>query len=100
MDVLSARILANGEDSELVDAIAAQQQPVKYMTDLDYDPSGLNEGRSSPNSDSAVIRTDTDALIVGSPGASSSGGGKTSAAHRYSYRAAIYQQQTESQDIG
>lgn len=97
MDVLSARILANGEDCDLVDAMAMQQPPVKYMTDLDYDASGLADGRNSPNSDNAVIRTDTDALIVG-PGSSSSA--KAGAAHRYSYRAAIYQQSDSQQDIG
>lgn len=120
MEVLAARILAHGEDAEMVESMAAaiqqqqlQQQPGKYLTDLDAGDvlatsAGGVEGRSSPISDNAVLRADTDSLIsnAGSGASSSSSASSLSSspatrpANRYSYRAAIYQNPENQQDIG
>lgn len=118
MEVLAARILAHGEDAEMVESMAAaiqqqqlQQQPGKYLTDLDAGDVlatsvGGVEGRSSPISDNAVLRADTDSLISNAgSGASSSASSLSSSpatrpANRYSYRAAIYQNPENQQDIG
>lgn len=119
MEVLAARILAHGEDAEMVESMAAAiqqqqlQQPGKYLTDLDAGDvlaasAGGVEGRSSPISDNAVLRADTDSLIsnAGSGASSSSSSASLSSspatrpANRYSYRAAIYQNPENQQDIG
>lgn len=95
VEVLSARILANGEDAELVDSMMAQQQqqqpqlsPQNFMTDLDAD---TGSGVASPNGgDKDVAQQE------------SSVGGATSRtqSNRYSYRAAIYHHPENPQDIG
>lgn len=94
VEVLGARILANGEDVEMVEAMAMQTQQQQLLpsgkfvtTDLDYDATGGVEGRSSPISDNAVMKADTDSLLSAGSGASTS----AKSGNRYSYRAAMYQ---------
>lgn len=86
--------MANGEDVEMVEAMAMQTQQIlpsgKFVTDLDYD----GEGRNSPISDTVVMKTDTDSLLSAGSGASTS----AKSGNRYSYRAAIYQE-NHQQDV-
>lgn len=94
VEVLAARILANGEDAEMVDSLlVVQQQPtLAYITDLDHD-GGVES--SSPSSDKS---SDLGAGIGG--GGSSSSSSTRAPTNRYSYRAAIYQHPENPQDIG
>lgn len=93
VEVLGARILANGEDAEMVDTMmVVQQQPMMgsafITTDLD-----LNEmSGEGPRSLSGSDKTSADSVI--------SGTGSSSRTNRYSYRAAIYQHPENPQDIG
>lgn len=90
MEVLGARILAHGEDVEMVEALALQQQQQsggQFVTDLDS--TSVVEGRNVPSSDSAAEMAET--------GSSSSATGK-STGNRYSYRAAIYQEEADHQN--
>lgn len=91
VEVLGARILANGEDAEMVDSImVVQQQPTmtvvagSFMTERDVN--GGDAQLNSPSSD----RTDGDSVI-------SAGSSSRTPTNRYSYRAAIYE---NPQDIG
>lgn len=99
VEVLSARILANGEDAELVDSMMAQQQqqqqpqlsPQNFMTDLDADNG--SGGVASPNGGDKEVVAQQESSVVGSAP-------HRTQSNRYSYRAAIYHHPENPQDIG